>query len=281
MIIKFCRFHITVFILAVVCVSFIVGIFTDSIAVISTVGQERELLCLVYGEISEESDLNNENVSKTLFINDLNYLKEKGYETVFPSQVDGFIMGYNDISPESVMICFDNINKSIYEVAYPALKEAGMKASIFVPTSLADDSKDSGEYLDWSEISELSESGVFSIESGSHDMNSMNYKRKAMQRNNGESTEDYEIAIFNDISMSYQLIYNYTGVYPSAVIYPFGIGSAETFTALANCGVKLVIGMEERVNIINNADPGHRSEIGSFKRKAGVSTAIFFERVGI
>lgn len=281
MIIKFCRFHVTVLILAVLAVGFIVGICTDSIAVISTVKKEKTLPVIAYGKVTENDLSVDEYLTADDFEKDLDYLSDMGYETVLPIDVVRFASGEEALPAKPVMITFDEAYTGISEIVRPLLEKYGMKVSIFVTTGVVDSSDGSGEYMDWKMLNELAESGIFSIESASHNMNSINYRRKAMLRNERESVEEYEKTVYDDVTESLNKIALNTGANPVALKYPFGLYSAQTVEAVQKAGVDIAFTNEEKLNIINNADFGQLLEIGRFKRYGAASTAIFFDRVGI
>ncbi len=281
MIIKFCRFHITVLILAVLAVGLVVGICTDSIAVISTVKKEITLPVIVYDRIIESGLSNDDRVTEKDFENDLDYLTDMGYEAVLPADIARFASGEGELPSKPVMLAFEGNYIGVLKIARPLLEKYAMKASLFVVTSVADSAQDNGEYMDWEMLRELAESGIFSIESATHDMNSINYRRKAMLMNEGESTGEYEKAVYDDVTVSLNRIAVNTGTSPVALAYPFGLYSAETVEAVRKAGISIAFTNEEKLNIINNADFGRLLEIGRFKRSGAVSTAIFFDRVGI
>lgn len=282
MIIKFCRFHITVLILAVLAVGLVVGICTDSIAVISTVKKEITLPVITYGKVVEGSLSPDDGcVTAEDFENDLDYLDDMGYEAVLPADIVLFASGEGEIPSKPVMLTFEGADAGTLRIVQPLIEKYSMKAGIFVVTSVADSAKEKGESIDWDMLKESAESGVFSIESASHNMNSINYRRKAMLMNKGESIEEYEKAVYDDLAVSFNRITVNTGTSPVALSYPFGYYSAETVEAVRKSGVSIAFTNEEKLNIINNADFGRLLEIGRFKRSGAVSTAIFFDRVGI
>ncbi|MBQ4338980.1 MAG: polysaccharide deacetylase family protein [Clostridia bacterium] len=281
MIIKFCRFHVTVLILAVLAVGLIVGICTDSIAVISTVKKEITLPVITYGKVIEDGLYSDDYVTADDFEKDLDYLTDMGYEAVLPAQVVRFASGEGVLPSKPVMLTFDEAHVGISETVRPLLERYSMKASIFVTTGSVDSADGSGECMDWKMLNELAQSGIFSIESASHNMNSINYRRNAMLRNEGESIEEYEKSVYDDVAVSFNKIALNTGVTPVALAYPFGQYSAQTVEAVQKAGVAVAFTNEEKLNVINNADFGQLLEIGRFKRSGTVSTAIFFDRVGI
>jgi peptidoglycan/xylan/chitin deacetylase (PgdA/CDA1 family) len=89
------------------------------------------------------------------------FLKDNGYHTITPHEM---YMAFTDGAPlpsNPVLITFDDGYADNYTYAYPILKKYGMKAAIFVITSLMG----KPGYLTWGQAAEMEASGVVSIES--------------------------------------------------------------------------------------------------------------------
>jgi peptidoglycan/xylan/chitin deacetylase (PgdA/CDA1 family) len=89
------------------------------------------------------------------------FLKDNGYHTITPHEM---YMAFTDGAPlptNPVLITFDDGYADNYTYAYPILKKYGMKAAIFVITSLMG----RPGYLTWGQAAEMEASGVVSIES--------------------------------------------------------------------------------------------------------------------
>ena len=89
------------------------------------------------------------------------FLKDNGYHTITSHEM---YMAFTDGAPlpsNPVLITFDDGYADNYTYAYPILKKYGMKAAIFVITSLMG----KPGYLTWGQAAEMEASGVVSIES--------------------------------------------------------------------------------------------------------------------
>lgn len=89
------------------------------------------------------------------------FLKNNGYHAITPHEM---YMAFTDGAPlptNPVLITFDDGYADNYTNAYPILKKYGMKAAIFVITSLMGHPG----YMTWGQAAEMEASGVVSIES--------------------------------------------------------------------------------------------------------------------
>ena len=89
------------------------------------------------------------------------FLKDNGYHTITPHEM---YMAFTDGAPlpsNPVLITFDDGYADNYTYAYPILKKYGMKAAIFVITSLMG----KPGYLTWGQAAEMEAGGLVSIES--------------------------------------------------------------------------------------------------------------------
>lgn len=102
----------------------------------------------------------------------LEYLKTNGYQTLNLETFMAFLQGETQLKSPSVLLTFDDGEKSWYDVAYPLLKRYGFNAVGFVVPHYIQEkpsSRTSGKtWLSWSELIELEQSGVMEIESHSY-----------------------------------------------------------------------------------------------------------------
>jgi peptidoglycan/xylan/chitin deacetylase (PgdA/CDA1 family) len=93
------------------------------------------------------------------FRKQMQYLKDKGYQTVGMTNLIDFFDNGGTIAKKSILLTFDDGYDDFYQYVYPILKEFGFKATIFVPTGLMDNPG----YLTWYQIQEMVSSALISV----------------------------------------------------------------------------------------------------------------------
>ena len=95
----------------------------------------------------------------------LRYLAENGYRTVVCDDIARLVVDAVAPGPRAVALTFDDAWSSAYRVAYPLLKQYGMRAVLFaIPARVADVGGDS-PFVTWAQLRELESSGVFDVQS--------------------------------------------------------------------------------------------------------------------
>jgi hypothetical protein len=101
----------------------------------------------------------------------LRHLRDNDYRTLSLAEFMLFLEGKLRLSGPSVLLTFDDGDRSWYEVAFPLLKRYGCKAVGFlVPHYLREEAGPAGEpgWLSWAQAEELQASGVMEFESHSY-----------------------------------------------------------------------------------------------------------------
>lgn len=150
------------------------------------------LYILMYHEMIhwDADEIGNWSTTTNKFRQDLQWLKDNGYTTYLPCELAAGV----PLAERAVMITFDDGYASNYTLAYPLLKEFGMKASICL---IGDCIGQSDEYLTWDMCREMADSGL--IEFGSH---TYGLHESGIRRLSGESRASYEQRLSADIERS-------------------------------------------------------------------------------
>ncbi len=205
---------------------------------------ETEIPILMYYHlVLEGSDSitlwNNSVLSVSHFEEQMHYLAQNGYKTIFMSELKNYLAEQKERQDKVVVISFDDGYESNYIYAYPILKEFGLKANIAIvvrPTQLRDSEEALTEYhparhshLTFDEAREMLQSGL--IEFGSHTYDSHDkFKRDiwgstsntSAKTNRGETEEEYKKRILDDLLKSRQVMLTELGVNPTYFAYPYG-----------------------------------------------------------
>lgn len=97
------------------------------------------------------------------FEQQMRFLAENRYHTLDADEMAAFLAGTFVPPPASVMLTFDDGERSLYRVAFPLLRRYGFKAVVFlVPAAMRDTpapASSGKEWLSWPEVKELQSSG--------------------------------------------------------------------------------------------------------------------------
>lgn len=255
---------------------------------VSTISEQRNLPIVMYHQLTKNHDKAGKYVlTLEQFEKDLQYLKSKGYQSVSIRQLLDFSEGKGDIPQKSVMITFDDGNETLCEYALPLLEKYGFTAVGFVVGAFADyytqinDHNLNYSYLNWSQIKELSDGNIIEIECHSYDLHKNNNGRSGIKKKKSETFDDYHEFLCSDVSKMRTVMENNTGKTPLAYAFPFGSFSPESTEILKECGFRITLTCEERVNKIKKAEPDSLFGLGRYNRPDGISSKNFFEKMGI
>lgn len=124
---------------------------------IAQYGPCRNIPILMYHHVADQSGWLF--VRKDYFLEQMNYLANKGYTTVtLPEVVETLAVG-KPLPQKPVVLTFDDGYRDFYENAYPVLKSLNFKATIFVISQHVGGSA----YLNWSQLLEMQSSGLITI----------------------------------------------------------------------------------------------------------------------
>lgn len=169
--------------------------------------------------------------SVTEFERQMQYLKENGYHSVTLEELNDWQLGRRELPSRPVVITFDDGDESVYDLAFPILARLNYRATLFVVTSRVGTRWNEVRCLDWSRLRELEESGVFRVESHTHDMH---YKvdfdgaarpvfvAATVHGFEVEGTPDPERAVRDDLVRSYVAIERNIGRAPAFLAWPYG-----------------------------------------------------------
>lgn len=251
-------------------------------------GQERKLPVVMYHQLTKNPNKSGKYVlTLEQFEKDLQLLKLKGYQSVTVKQLIEFSEGEGDIPLNAILITFDDGNETLYEYALPLLEKYGFTAVGFVVGALADyyteidDHNLNYSYLNWAQIKEMSDGSIIEIQSHSFDLHKNTSARSGIKKKKGEAIDDYREFLCSDVSKMKTAMENNTGKTPVAFAFPFGSFSPESTEILKECGFKMTLTCEERINTIKKTEPESLFGLGRYNRPEGISSESFFEKMGI
>lgn len=99
-------------------------------------------------------------VSPAAFAAQMEYLAQNHYRVVSLGELQRFLEGREPLPRRSVAITIDDGYRSTFDVVFPILKKYGFRATVF----LYGDFVGAGDALTWSQMQELSRSGLIDIQ---------------------------------------------------------------------------------------------------------------------
>jgi peptidoglycan/xylan/chitin deacetylase (PgdA/CDA1 family) len=109
------------------------------------------------------------------FERQLRHLAGNGYHTPTLDAFHAFLAGRDPLPPASVLLTFDDVERSLLTVGIPLLKRYGLRAAAFLvpgrmgPTAARGPSAGGKRWPDWADVAAMADSGV--IDFGSHTLN--------------------------------------------------------------------------------------------------------------
>lgn len=168
------------------------------------------------------------------FERQMEYLVQRGYHTVTLDELNEWQQGLRDLPPRSVAITFDDADQSVYDYAFPVLKRLGLRATVFVVTGHVGQRWGTLNVLDWPRLREMQESGVFDIQSHTHDLHYKVNEGNAARPVFLAATEpgqpvagvsSWEDLVRDDLTRSRDAIRTHIGRTPAYLAWPYGFGN--------------------------------------------------------
>lgn len=173
-----------------------------------------------------------------VFKEQIRYLKENGYHAIAPEDLLAFLEYRQPLPRKSVLITIDDGYRSTYDIAYPALRENGFTATLFIYTELIDVAPIA---LTWSQLLEMKRSG-FAI--GSHTV----YHSDLTQPKEGESKADYTARVEKELFGSKQMIDRKLNQDTWLLAYPYGNYDPRVVAVSKQAGYKVAMSVKRGGN---------------------------------
>jgi len=203
------------------------------------------------------------------FQRQLAWLSEHGYTTISLDELAEILQGREIGPPKPVVITFDDGDVTIEKYALPLLRRYGMTASIMVVTSKVGRRWQDVQTMDWGALKRLEDSGVFRVESHTHDMH---YKVKGADGRmtpvfldklpyTGEPRRGGEIFVRFDLRTASRLIEEHMGHPARWLAWPYGWASSELDSLAAKEGYRGSLSLAAGTNKPGRDSTWHLSRI--------------------
>ena len=233
-----------------------------------------KLTILSYHEIAEGNDalIPAYTVTPTMFVRQLDWLKNNGYHFVGLNEVLADYAGRKALPDKAVLITFDDGYQSMYEHAFPILKLFKAPAVVALVGSWMDVSPGGkvnfdgrsiprSDLLSWEQIREMQKSGLVEVASHSYALHEGivsnpqgNLQPAATARKwiaasgRYEDEASFEKRVREDLLRNNELLKKELGKAPRVIVWPYGRYSIETRRIAASLGMPIGLTLDDGGN---------------------------------
>jgi len=168
----------------------------------------------------------------------MRYLKDNRYHVLSADELLAFVQHRRPLPPRSVLITIDDGYRSVYEIAYPILREFDFSAVLFIYTELIDVSPIA---LTWNQLEEMRRNG-FAV--GSH---TIRHSDLTLPRE-GESGAEFAARVENELVGSKQVLDRRLGQDTWLLAYPYGNYDPKVVASSQRAGYKLAMSVKRGGN---------------------------------
>lgn len=202
-------------------------------------------------------------ISPYEFESDLKYLRDNGYTSITMSALIGYVHDGQPLPGKPVIISFDDGYLNTYKFAYPLIKKYGVSMVLSLIGKSSDDFTQSPStsidysHVTWDQLGEMVSSGLVEVQNHTYNLHRMNGPhsgRLGCMRKYGESDEEYERILKEDITKLQRKLLITTGYLPNTFTYPYGKYNSISDRVIRELGFKASLSCDFGINIITR-DP--------------------------
>lgn len=250
----------------------------------ATTGNDPEITVpiIMYHGLTESQKLRNKYmIPPNLFENDLSYLREHGYTTIFVRDLIDHFKSGKKLPDKPILLTFDDGYYNNYVYAFPLLKKYKCKALIS-PIGISADEAENEKYRSplwsqckWCELKEMYSSGLVEIGNHTYNLHKTTSGRMGAAKSSGESEQDYSIRLKEDLITANNRISQEIGRKPYVFVYPFGAKSSSTEDIVKSMNFESIMDCENKLNVLTSKDD--LFHLHRFLRPDDLSSKEFFE----
>lgn len=241
-------------------------------------GKEVTLPVVMYHEVCHSAeDVDEYTVSAAQLEEDLEALLAAGFAPVRLSEVLDYVQRGGPLPRRPVLLVFDDGGAGVAHWGLPVLKKYGVPAVVSVIGDAAAGTQgEAGEYLTWSQLAALEDTGL--VELQSHSASLHTYDRPGVKRLDGESEEDHAALLTADLRRMRAMADEAGASLLPAFAYPYGALDPNAEKALRAAGIQATMTSEEHLNRLT-LSPECLFGLGRFERTGFMSTAQLLEKL--
>lgn len=193
------------------------------------------------------------------FESDLNYLSKNGYHTITMTQLINFVDSDEKLPLKPVILSFDDGYYNNYVYAFPLLKKYHAKIVLSIIGKSTDDFSEypscnlSYAHVTWDQLNDMLCSGLVEVQNHTYHLHETSKGRTGCMQRPGESKEQYEKVLTNDVEKLQKEITEMTGSTPNTFTYPYGKSSEDTDEILKKLGFLATLSCDYGINLINKS----------------------------
>ena len=226
-------------------------------------------------------------VNPSTFEDDILYLREHGYTSIFVEDLINYYEGKSQLPEKPVIISFDDGHYNNLYYGLPLLLQYNFKANLNVIGSFCNYTTTSGDkdnpnysYLTWDEIKFMQQTGLVEIGNHTYKMHAFS-PRYGIAQKQGESDFEYQEALSSDVNKLENILQEECGFKTQVFAYPFGKYSKKSEEILRNQGFKAFLTCNEGINKIKKGDKSVLSHLKRINRSGLLTTWQFFSKYKI
>lgn len=177
-----------------------------------------------------ESNYPHTNIKLTQFQEHLSELKTGGYSVLPLGQIIEHLESGKSLPDKTVAITIDDAYLSVYNSAWPLLKEAGFPFTVFVSTNNV--ASEPSDFMTWAQLKELTDAGVYI---GHHSASHAHLPLLGAEKLKAE---------IYDANARFQ---EKLGFVPAIFAYPYGEYGTDIKNVIAEAGFKAAFGQQSGV----------------------------------
>lgn len=248
-------------------------------------GSQVELAVIMYHSLVESDSRASEYVCPVSRVeSDLQWLTERGYESVTLAQLIAFADGEGTLPAKPVLITLDDGYRNNLTLLPPLLERYDAHAVIALVGEYADVYTACGDDgslhagMSWEDAAQAAASPRLELAGHSYYFHHL-AGRKGAARKKGESLSDWKAALTSDTLSLQETMLERCGVTPLAYAYPFGRISEGADGVLQELGFRVTLSCREIRSQLTSGDAGCLYSLGRFNRDGRLSTADFMAKL--
>jgi peptidoglycan/xylan/chitin deacetylase (PgdA/CDA1 family) len=165
------------------------------------------------------------------------YLRDNGYRVISLADLQQYLEGGRQLPAKAVVITFDDGHRSVYDIAFPLLRELGFPATFFVYTDYIGNGG-----VDPAQLKEMSDSGLITVLPHSKTHSNL------AARMPGEGEAEYRKRLDREISQSRRSLEKIVDTPMFGYAYPYGDTNPDVMAMLERDGYAVGVTVQKGGN---------------------------------